>query len=1362
MHLNYNEELHKFIQSIDGTKKRNLRKLNESIEPSILNDDKELCFVKINFYENGEIKDIFYPKEFNIDNMVYIDKITKLIIPKLSKNLYTENIDAKIDKLNKILQGIYEEEEEEEKIENTFLDNELHQEIFDENYESDKDLIANRENDVILRKNSESEKENFYNTDDLNNQSDSGDIINNDINESLSEGEIDKENSKSLNDEATKFVYKGIEENETFINITDFELENVESAHAKLDGSVLKRIKNSFIDEKGMLVFISESEDMTIVQPEGNSNELTMEEKKLKSDIYNENNFIPRNDDENFLGKDMSFNLSNIKTENLNNVSLYKNIINEELATNIFKYFDNFSYIRYNNEEDDKEKKIRILKEIKDDFLKENNDIDPSEIEIEHSKLLNKKKNKRNLQATSTYYGMKNIETEKILFKYNIIGLIIEGVVISKIDISTGICTSYLKIILGYINMSFKFKEMQTNMHIISKNSNQLAYNFIALLYYSNEDLIKRNQIYSDYIINLEKNVTDLFEKYYDYSGLFRDSLDDLYERVKNFSGGFFGELIELIGNVYDNYTIILNNAENNDYEIFNEIRRVTKNEYINYINKMFDLIIIFKNDTLLFLKNLKHEVDTIQTFQIDILYDIIDLLYESNLVLKDFIKKLFKAVDLGVTSFKYEMRDYIEEIIGELLYVTDFLSVNINKNEILKNVISLEEREKVTIKLKNFRNIILRIIEIINNNILTDYEEEMSTNNENSIKYTKIDIIQNCIEDLENKSNNITEEIKEKIQFMNYYESYGRDIQIINEITNKSFIEFNNDIYNYTSRNIQKIKPGFLNESNDLIILKNNLLNLSDNLINHINKEINQINNYTTTYYSKFINDNNYNLDYNLYNFRKSFTDEFLSLLLNDFKDIISDTFQKHYRQIIVNNYDLAYEYLDDVYFYLNQEEVKEFRILGRIFQDSYFNFFSTLQKSSPSILSFEFTNFISDNFRNVSKFVIKYINERLQSINKYYFKDMDKYEKNWYKLYLINKEIENLVSNINNYFNENFLLNYQQTISNYISESQSLFDKKNETLQNKYKDIMNLVGRIDYDYGGCDIIGVNVNKYRLWYTLFIAEKTEIEYYCKRNLWSRYNIDRIVKDLSQTKDYIKLKVNKLTNDYINKFKYYLNDYININLIQKFYDNLYEYTEERIQINENINLILIDYRNLVNNLLINNTKEKIVEKLNSNNNIDISNILYKLEENIFEMKNKFYQHYYLENKQFYLEYPEEILLKLNQTLNNLHLNTKVIKNKINIYFDNQIKNVISSTKLFINDINDFNLNYILHKINKDDIFDRYYSYKINLLKSFFSSLEAYLNTKQEITEKNELFLNQDNYDYFINKIENNYSDFSFN
>ena len=49
------------------------------------------------------------------------------------------------------------------------------------------------------------------------------------------------------------------------------------------------------------------------------------------------------------------------------------------------------------------------------------------------------------------------------------------------------------------------------------------------------------------------------------------------------------------------------------------------------------------------------------------------------------------------------------------------------NKNEILINAIDFEKRETVTIKLKNFRDIVLRILEILNDNIINDYEEEMS-----------------------------------------------------------------------------------------------------------------------------------------------------------------------------------------------------------------------------------------------------------------------------------------------------------------------------------------------------------------------------------------------------------------------------------------------------------------------------------------------------------------------------------------------------------------------------------------------------------------------------------------------------------
>ena len=142
---------------------------------------------------------------------------------------------------------------------------------------------------------------------------------------------------------------------------------------------------------------------------------------------------------------------------------------------------------------------------------------------------------------------------------------------------------------------------------------------------------------------------------------------------------------------MYDNYTFIINKTENEEFDMTNEIRNATKNEYMNYINKMFDLIIAFKNDTLLLLINIKKEVDEIQTFQIDILYDIIEVINDSSLIFKEYIQKLFNAVDMGVNIFKKDFNDYIEEKIGELLYLTDFLSVNINKNEIIKNVFEFE-----------------------------------------------------------------------------------------------------------------------------------------------------------------------------------------------------------------------------------------------------------------------------------------------------------------------------------------------------------------------------------------------------------------------------------------------------------------------------------------------------------------------------------------------------------------------------------------------------------------------------------------------------------------------------------------------
>ena len=59
------------------------------------------CFVRIEFYETGEIKKIYYPKKdnFNMKNMDYIRETARLIIPKVSSNLFSDDIESQFDQL---------------------------------------------------------------------------------------------------------------------------------------------------------------------------------------------------------------------------------------------------------------------------------------------------------------------------------------------------------------------------------------------------------------------------------------------------------------------------------------------------------------------------------------------------------------------------------------------------------------------------------------------------------------------------------------------------------------------------------------------------------------------------------------------------------------------------------------------------------------------------------------------------------------------------------------------------------------------------------------------------------------------------------------------------------------------------------------------------------------------------------------------------------------------------------------------------------------------------------------------------------------------------------------------------------------
>lgn len=205
--------------------------------------------------------------------MPIFEEIMKLIIPKLSKELYSDNITDKVDKVNQLLNSSGEMEEEE--INSDLIDiNEINDEQkFSDNFEIEDMVNLNQRRRI-------SEKEKSYEIIDSTNLYEFENI------------EADMEYSDLSNDDDSHHL-KGFEENETYSNITEFDVDNVGSMQAKLDGSQIKKLKNSFIDEKGIIVSIFEFEDVVIYQPETDSlSDLNEEEAKIKSEIYKMNHFI--------------------------------------------------------------------------------------------------------------------------------------------------------------------------------------------------------------------------------------------------------------------------------------------------------------------------------------------------------------------------------------------------------------------------------------------------------------------------------------------------------------------------------------------------------------------------------------------------------------------------------------------------------------------------------------------------------------------------------------------------------------------------------------------------------------------------------------------------------------------------------------------------------------------------------------------------------------------------------------------------------------------------------------------------------------------------------------------------------------
>ena len=1310
MMIIYDESLDKIIKE---NKNKNLRMLENNQDIDYAQYSNKSCFIKIEFYENGNIKKIFIPDYLDISNMIYINNIIKLIIPKLSPNLYSNNIEKQINELNIFgeVNNTYDEDEE-NYTDLTYMKEAIQNENENENNEDESDDKLENEDEAF--------------DDDPDN-----DAV-----------EDDDTYSSPTERKSYNIGLRGIKSDKNNnTNLSEYSINNLENNNMKFENSILNTNIIRNIDKDGYLKSIEEIQIMKMYQYDDIENN----DEEKNSHVNNKDNLISKEDLPN--GEDdinkFKFNISEISIESTNNIFLSDNFNNTELNEKIYNYFDTFKYKMYNETE------------YQEDISEEDVNITENDIRLLSKKdlyLLNKKKS-RNLDISNSYYGLTYIIYEKDIYNLNLLGLKLGGNILVETDFSTGIVSSYFVMTIGGLKKKFIFEEQHTNMHIITQQANQMTWKYMILLDKTNKDLIERNKEYSDIIINYENEVLEMFQNPFDFSFIFRDSLKDMYQQVQNFTGEFFTELIELINRVHKNYTIILKNIKLNKNELINEILIVTKNEYIKYIYDMVDILAKFQNDTIRFLDNVEKEVYNINIFQIDVLYDIIDSIYDCKIIFKKFNKNLFNAIEKGILTFKYDIKDYIDEIIGDLLYLTDFLAVNINKNEILKKQLDETIRKNITIKLKDFKDIIINIMDIIIDRINLDYDNEMSIDNQNSVKYYSEEKSIELLKEIDDKSNDVIKHIKNKIKYINLYEKYCENLDTINNINNKTILEFNDKIYKNILVKFSEIQPDYLNDSSNIISNKNKLFRISENLVNLINEEIKEINNHILSYSKNYIESNLYYIHYNLYHFRKYFLDNEMISLLMEYKTIINKTILVHYKSIIDYNYNLALEYVNDEIGYGNSYSGKRYVCSG--FVTRYYNYISNFQEFLYLMCSEEFLDLLDFYYFKIRDDILNYIDKKVLSIKKYYFNN-ELYKNNFYFIDQINNEIYKIISNIHNYFNEIIINEINVKSANLSLEILKPYNEQKEKyLETKYNQAVHSTRGI-YDCSSDFIYITRRKAKRLWRT------KKYRY----NMPHIKNINKIIKDLKKTNNYLNDSVNILISNFINKFDSYLKNYIT--LAQTLYSNLYSYYEEKSNNHNYIKNILNDYQKILNETIINDSHEQLFEKFNNLKENDykdsIENALLDFKNNIDEIENIYFKEFYLNDHKDFLEYPEEIKYKIKQFLYELKNNSNFIKDKINLSFKSKVLSIINSTNIFIGNNIKFNLEYIITHINNHNINKNYFDSKTGVLKDIFYNYIRELNKISDNfydkqNSKDLLILDENNYGIKINNIFENITNF---
>ena len=799
-------------------------------------------FIKFEFYENGEIKQMYYPQidSFNFKSFDYINETISLIIPKISPHLFSQDIHSKF---NEIQKDINEDDPVEEK-RNILLRRlkEINPKKRKKNQNKIKKIryrILQEDSSDTTEINPSSEKNESYIVDEI----------------LPIEDEID-------------YTLREIKDNgDNTSNITLLSIGDVESNQAKITGSLDNRTVMTKIDDNGKVLGIYQVQQTHFVSGvrDPDLDEYIYNNTYTEDSYFKKDDFIAENETQ-IINEGNPMNLKSMDADNHNIIFLLDDFYDN--SGQLMEYFTNVTYEIYN----ETVHLNYILDDMGPDFLDR---INGSNISISITDEFEEDTNSlRSLDSnTYPYYGQKIVSTVKDIYEKHFLGITIRSYTETTIYPDTGITLVETINVFGALKKVLASEKTYSNNHIVIKNKNAMSNDLINFI----DKEIKLIRNYTAQLTDEYSKINNIIINEKPYTITYDTLLDDFVNQ--------FIDSSDVINGLFLHYYTILNDVDgigirassrcsSRAYRNLSNIKSTNRKKVESYyranIDFNYDVLELIKNYeksnpniSLELLQEISEEIEIINDYFEDNITQFISS-YQNDLSALSKFENSNISIVLKNRSDEYNIK--LEDMISAL----NLINLTIPKLISMKNVMLKNIRKSVYVRFKD------------HNDILKDFKKDIRSYSLDSRDYKNI--FNNLKKYLENKQITLISQIYKLKKYLepiykslhnflfNFYKGFSDEI--FNSLDN---LEFDN----YTTFQ----KTSFEIIENILSEYKKIAESSSDNDIEQYKKQIDEY----LSEYNKTVSTYLYNVTFDklIQNYNPS--SEFLEIFNETLREITS-----------------------------------------------------------------------------------------------------------------------------------------------------------------------------------------------------------------------------------------------------------------------------------------------------------------------------------------------------------------------------------------------------------------------------------------------------------------------------------------